>query len=185
MHFGLSFLIPLVLYASAIVVFLASVFWRPEIGIYYLVPLFPLHTVRYKLLDFPLGSKVGDIILLGVMIGVLVRREFKLVPKTPLNKLLALFALFLYVSLWRGALFLDTELPFWIDNPRFSTWKNYMVLPLVFILVVSVIKEIRQIKILVLLLCVSALLANKSFYDVVGGRDLSHFSYDMRDAGAV
>lgn len=184
MHFGLSFLIPLVLYASAIVVFLASVFWRPEIGIYYLVPLFPLQTVRYKILDFPLGSKLIDIILLGVVIGVLVRREFKLVPKTQLNKLLALFALFLYVSLWRGALFLDTELPFWIDNPRFSTWKNYMVLPLVFILVVSVIKEIRQIKILVLLMCVSALLANKSFYDVVGGRDLSHFSYEMRDAGA-
>jgi O-antigen ligase len=158
------------------------VFWRPEVGVFFLVPLLPLQTVRYKVIDLPLGNKFIDIILLGVILGVVFRPDFKF--KTPLNRLLLVFGAYLYVSLWSGAYFLGTELPWSIADPRFSVWKNYMVMPILFVLVVAVIKNITQIKWLVILMCVSALLIAKSFDSNVGGHDLSHFSYDIR-AGAV
>lgn len=144
MHFGLTGLLPLALYVAAIVVFLASIFWRPEVGIWFIVPLFPLQTIRYKLLPYPLGNKLIDMILLGVILGILFRRDFKLFPKTPLNKFLLAFAAVLYVSLLQGAFYLGFDLPLWIGDPRFSIWKNYMIMPLIFILVVSVIKERQE-----------------------------------------
>src|ERR1700751_1637649 len=103
MHFGLEGLIPYTLYASAILVFLASVFWRPEVGIYFIVPLFPLQTIRDKILPLPLGNKLIDIILLGVFLGVLFSKDIKLLTRTPLNKILLILVIFLYASLWQGA----------------------------------------------------------------------------------
>jgi hypothetical protein len=54
------------LYFGAISAFLLSLFWRPRIGIYYLIPLLPLQTTRYKLFVFPLGNKLVYVLLLGV-----------------------------------------------------------------------------------------------------------------------
>lgn len=183
MHFGLSGIVPIAVYLTAIGVFLASLFSRPQIGLYFVVPLFPLQSIRYKVHDFPLGNKLIDIILLGVVLGIVFRRDWKLFSKTPLNHVLLISALFLYVSLWQGSYFLGTNLPLSIEDPRFSTWKNYMIMPLIFVLVVSTIKSLGQIKMLVGLMCLSTLAANQSVYQAVGSRNLSHFSYDIRDGG--
>ncbi len=74
-HFGLTPYASAFLYASFILAFLLSVLWRPIVGIYFLVPLIPLQTARYYLIDFPLGKSVVDIILLGVVLGLLVHRQ--------------------------------------------------------------------------------------------------------------
>lgn len=184
MHFGLEGVIPLVVYVSSILVFLASIFWRPQIGVYYVVFLLPLQTIRHKILLMPLGNKLIDMILLAVLLGVLLRSDYKFCPKNKFTGLLLPFAIFLYVSLWQGAFFLNSELPWSVDDPRFSTWKNYMVMPFLLIIVLSVIKERKQIKILVLLMCVSTLLADKSIYSTMSARNLDHFSYGVRYGGA-
>ena len=67
MHFGLEQYVPWVLYLSATAAFLLSLFWRPQVGLYFLVPLLPLQTIRYRLMDMPLGNKLIDILLLGVI----------------------------------------------------------------------------------------------------------------------
>jgi putative inorganic carbon (HCO3(-)) transporter len=184
MHFGLEGTTPYFLYGSAILVLLGSIFWRPEIGIYFIVPLFPLQTIREKIFPLPLGNKLIDIILLGVFLGALFSKDVKLFPRTPVSRTLLVFVVFLYVSLWQGSFYLRSELPWSIDDPRFSVWKNYMIMPLVFVLVLSVIREAKQVKILILLMCFTALLANKSLYNALSGIDLSHFSYEIRQGGA-
>lgn len=183
MHFGLTGIAPLLLYLTAIVIFVLSVFRRPEIGLYFIIPLFPLQTMRARVADYPLGNKLIDIILLGVLLGALFRRDYKLFPKTPLSMWILIFVTFLYMSLWQGSFYLGGPLPLSIEDPRFSDWKNYMVMPLTLLLVVSVIRELKQIKIIVLLMCCSALLCDKSVYNAVAGRNLSQFSYDIRDGG--
>jgi len=67
-HFGLESVSGYVLYVTGILAFLLSIFWRPIVGIYYLVPLIPLQTGRYALNSFPLGQSVVDITLLGVIL---------------------------------------------------------------------------------------------------------------------
>jgi putative inorganic carbon (HCO3(-)) transporter len=183
MHLGATGIAPLVLYLTAVAVFFVSIFRRPEIGLYFIVPLFPLQTQRARMAEYPLGNKLIDIILLGVLLGALFLPGYKLFPKTPLLKLIIAFAIFFYISLWQGALYLGGPLPLSIEDPRFSDWKNYMVMPLTLLLVVSVIREIKQIKILVFLMCCSTLLCDKSVYNAVAHRNLSQFSYDIRDGG--
>src|SRR5579871_2158440 len=184
MHFGLEGFVPLVLYMGALVAFLLSLFWRPQAGLYFLVPLLPMQTMRYKILDMPLGNKLIDLLLLGVVLGAMFKGGFRF-AKTPMNKLLVFFGIFCYIQLWRGAFFLNSELPFSISDPRFSNWKNYMVMFILFAVVVSVIEDVKQIQILVVLMCVSVFVVDKGYYSTMSDRDLSHFSYEVRDGGLL
>ncbi|MGC2697696.1 MAG: O-antigen ligase family protein [Candidatus Angelobacter sp.] len=184
MHFGLEQYVPLALYLGAMVAFLLSLFWRPQAGLYFLISLLPMQTIRYRIMDLPLGNKLIDILLLGVVLGAIFKGGFKLV-KTPMNKVLLFFGIFCYVQLWRGAFFLNSDLPLSLGDPRFSNWKNYMVMFIIFAVAVNVIKEVKQIKIIVVLMCLSVLAVDKGFYGTMSDRDLSHFSYEVRDGGPL
>jgi len=81
-HLGLEPYVAIVLYIAMIVAFLGSVFRSSIIGIYFLLPLIPLQTIRYRLAEYPLGASVVGVILLGVILGQL--REGKpIFRKTP------------------------------------------------------------------------------------------------------
>jgi len=182
---GGTSLTPLLVYFGAVFAFFASVLWRPHVGLYFLVPLLPLQTLRYLLHPLPMGEKVVDFVLLGVIIGLFVRNRGRVFVHTPLNIFLAVWASFHYLSLWRGAFFLGSDLPIWFSDPRLSNWKNYMIMPLIFLVVAAAIKEKRQAKILLILMTLSVLRANLGFYNTVSDRDVSHFSYGLRYAGAL
>jgi len=172
------------MYVGAIVAFLLAIFWRPQVGLYYLVLLLPLQTWRYRLHEFPLGAQFVDMMLLGVIIGLFFRQG-NVFTKTPLNRMLLVFAVFHYVSLWYGAIHMGGDLPLWYSDDRFSEWKNYMVMPLLCLVTVTTIRDRKQIQILILIMCISAFLVNRSLYTVMSGRDLSHFSDDLREAGPL
>src|SRR5690242_15238623 len=104
------------IYAGAIAVFLLSIFWRPEIGIYFLVPLLPLQTVRYLLHDLPFGEKLVDFLLLGVIAGLFIQRKGRVFPQTALNGFLIFWAVFNYLSLWQGSFFTHAGFPLWLGD---------------------------------------------------------------------
>jgi putative inorganic carbon (hco3(-)) transporter len=183
-NFGLTSVVGLFLYIAAIVALLSSIFWRPIVGLYFLVPLIPLQTTRYKLNDLPLGQSVVDIILLGVILGLLIHRQ-RILPKTPWNVLLCIYAVFTFVSLCYGSSFLRSALPFSLDDPRLADWKNGMIMPLILIVVTATVVEVREMKILVTLMCVAIFLTCKSYWGNVAGHDFSNFSYDLRDNGVM
>src|SRR5215831_21031750 len=183
-HFGLEGLLPTLLYVGMFITFLASVFWRPCLGLYLLVLTLPLQTGRYKLHDFPLGSEFIDILLLGTILGLVIKgRSF--IPKGNWSRFLLFYALFCYFSLWEGSYFIRAPLPLWISDPRFSDWKNYVEMFLLALVVASAIKSKTEVRILLGLMCLSILLVNRSYYSTLSNRDLSHFSYQVRDAGPL
>jgi putative inorganic carbon (hco3(-)) transporter len=184
MHFGMEGILPLVLYIGMFVAFLASVFWRPTIGLYLLVLTLPLQTGRYRLHEFFLGAQFLDILLLGTILGMMVKRQ-EVIPKTPWTKFFLVLTVFYYVSLWEGAFFMDVPLPIWITDVRFSEWKNYVEMFLLALIVPSVFKEKIQIRNLILVMCFSVLVVNRSYISLMSERDLSHFSYEVRDAGPL
>lgn len=183
-HFGLEGAAPLLLYIAMWVTFVASMLWRPSLGIYLMVLTLPLQTGRYKLVNFPLGAQFIDILLLGTILGLLIKGQ-SFIPKTNFNRFLLLFAIFCYLSLWSGSYFINAPLPLWITDERFSAWKNYVEMFLFALVVAAAIKEKNEIRLLLVLMGISVLLVNRSYFSTLSSRDLSHFSYQVRDAGAL
>jgi putative inorganic carbon (hco3(-)) transporter len=185
MHFGFQSFAPYFIYYGAIVAFFLSIVWKPQIGLYFLVPLLPMQTARYWIHVFPFGEKLVDILLLGVLIGLMVRKERPIFVFSPMNKVLLIFIGLMYLSLWQGAFYLGGDLPISVADPRFSDWKNYVEMLLLFFVAAAAIRTKRQMSLIIGLMCLSVLFVNRDYYSTIGSRDFSHFSYELRDAGAL
>jgi putative inorganic carbon (HCO3(-)) transporter len=181
---GLDSSLGLLLYIGGIIAFLLSIGWKPQICLYYLVPLLPMQTMRYRMIVYPLGQHFVDIMLLGVVLGTLLRGG-TLIPKNPMNRLFAILAVMFYISMWRGWFFIGGSSPLSFSDERFSDWKNYMVLPILCLVVMMVIKNTKQMKILFALMVLSALFVNREYAHTVSTRDTEHFSYGVRSSGLL
>src|SRR5262245_57902409 len=184
MHFGLTAYAPYFLYASGIVAVLLSIFWRPIAGIYYLVPMIPLQTARYWMNNLPFGQNVIDVVVLAVIVGLLRRGESPLV-KTPLNRLLLVYTIYTFASLCWGSVYLNRPLPLSPYDPRLAFWKSYLTMPLVFYLTMAVVRDRRQIQVVIVLMCLAVFALDRSLWDTVSQRDYSQFSEDLREEGAL
>ncbi|HLH37709.1 MAG TPA: O-antigen ligase family protein [Bryobacteraceae bacterium] len=182
-HLGLEGLTVPLLYFSGILAVIAAMFWKPIVGLYYLVPLIPIQTVRYRLNEWPLGSSVVAIVLLAVTAG-LIRRGETCFPSTPWSKLLRVYCIFLTISYLIGSAYLGSFSIAWGD-PRFMELRDYMMMPFLLCLTAACAKDKKQIAILIALMCLSGLALNRSFWNTVSGRDFSVYSDDLRDQGGM
>jgi O-antigen ligase len=169
------------LYSGAIAVVLLSIFWKPILGIFYLLPLIPLQTIRYRTNDFPLGSSLVGIVLLGVAVG-LWREGSPIFPKGPWKRLLILYAGFTFVSLWLGSSFLNRQAPLPGDQ-RFAEWQEYMIMPMLMLLTAAVAPTRRQMQWMILIMCFGILALDKSFWNAISARDFSTYSEELRQEG--
>jgi hypothetical protein len=176
---------PLAFYLATIAVFLVSALRRPQIGLYYLAFFLPLVNTRYMLHAFPFGEKFVDFVLLGVFIGIVSSRAGTEWTATPLTALLSVWGVMLYASLWRGSFFLNSDWPISPADPRVSDWKNYVECFFFFLAGASALRTKKQIASLLMTMGVCFLMVNRDFYGTMSGRDLSSFSYDVRDAGPL
>src|SRR5207244_4505092 len=103
--------------------------------------------------ELPLGEKFVDIMLLGVILGMIFRRDGTSFLKTPLNRFIAILAAFLYISLWHGSFYLGEPAPLNLQDPRFSDWTNYLVMPLVFLLGLYAFDKKKLSKLAILAMC--------------------------------
>jgi putative inorganic carbon (HCO3(-)) transporter len=181
MHFGLDSYVGLILYVAGVFALLATLLWRPIVGLFYLEALIPLQTMRYRMNDFPLGGSIIGVMILAVALGALRRRQW-ILPKTPLTGVLLVYAIFTFVSLWMGSFYLGAPLPF-PGDARFDMWLDYMFMPALVILVVAVQPTRRQMMAIVLIMCLAGLALNRGFHDEISGRDFSQFSNSLRDEG--
>jgi len=105
--------------------------------------------------------------------------------RTPLNKAIFIFAVVSYASLWRGAFYLSVNAPLWINDPRFSAWKDLMAMPLLFLASAYAIRSKRQMQILILIILISFLAVDQLFIRNTLAHNLSHFDESKRDPGAL
>ena len=178
MHLGLEPYIPYLEYSALAVSFLLTLFWRPIVGIFVLLPMIPLQTFRYRLNDLPLGSSVMGVMLLAVFIGLLLKGK-PILPKTPWTKLLCVYGIFTFGSLCLGSIYLGRPFP-WPGDPRFEVWQGYMIMPALLLLVAAVEPSRRQIKAIVIVMCLSTLALDYSFWNNMSGRDYSSYTNDLR-----
>ncbi len=184
MHFGLEGTIGYLLYAGMLAVLALTVFWRPIVGIYYLVPLIPLQTIRYRLNAFPLGGSMVGLVLLAIFIG-LWRRKEPLLLRTPWNRMMWFYIGFTYISLFLGACYLDTNLPLFPGEKRLGYWEEYVTMLALFFAVAATVKNARQMKVILLLMCFSVFLLDRNFWETISDRDFSAYSDDLRETAGM
>jgi O-antigen ligase len=149
---GLTKFIPGVVYALGIISVLFALFYKRELALIFLVALLPFTNVLVRLQQFPLGKDYVDIILMALLIGWIIQsyhKREKFLERTPFDKILIFLVIYTFIELWFGSLHLGLPI-----TQRLATWKNYMILPLLFFLTVNTIKDRKKIKWIVIIMII-------------------------------
>lgn len=149
---------------------------RPNVGIYLLIVLLPLQTIRYDLQQFPQGSRIIDVLLGCVILGALLHKKGPLFADLPMKRLLLVFSVYLYLSLWYGSYRFGLEWPISPSDVRVSQWKALVEMPLVYAAAFVSIRNLKQIKRVVLLMLVTALVIGFMFYQDMQVHEFTQFT---------
>ena len=184
MHFGLEQVTVSALYFAFLAAFFLSIFWRPIVGICFLVPIIPMQTLRYRIDQYPFGSNIVLLILFAVGLGLVLRGQ-PIFSKVPWRGLLVFHMSYLSISLCLGSLYLGRAMPFTLTDPRFSEWKDYIIMPILLFLVAGAVTTTKELKLVLLLVCIGIFLLDKGAWGAVSGRDYSSYSDELRDPGPM
>ncbi len=185
MGLGLSGLFPAVLYFLGIVALILVLFYKVEAGLFYLVPILPLQNVMDKMHNFPAGKDIVDILVVAMIIKWFLTsgsRGGNLFVKTDLNMPLILLILITFFGLLRGSSYLGHDL-INFDDVRFLSWKNLIIMPLLYFITVNNIKTIKNIKVLSILMILSMILMDLVFINTFRFFKSWHFNYGARIVG--
>jgi putative inorganic carbon (HCO3(-)) transporter len=180
---GIGHYIPLLAYLGFWVMCIVSLTGRPLYGLYYLMPFVPYRTMRDHFLDYPLGSNVLTILIFAVLIGALLKG--KRLPPSRIYVIWLIFALYLYGSLWFGAMMSHAPAPLWLSDMNFVTWKDYMLMPLLLVAASLVIEDRKAVRTVIIITAISLLLIDKSALAESLSRSWTTFNEDKRDPGPL
>ena len=180
---GLGHFIPIVVYLGFWIMTLVSLFGRPLYGLYYMLPFIPYRTLRDRLIDYPLGSNMLTILIVAVILGALMKG--KRLPKSKLYLIWAAFGAYLYLSLWIGNMMGNAPAPLWLHDDNFVSWKDYMVIPLVFAAAGLVIEDRKTIRNIVMVTAVALLFIDRSCILENMSRNWSSFDESKRGGGPL
>ena len=180
---GLGHYIPIVAYLGFWIVCIVSLAGKPLIGLYYMLPFLPYRTMRDHFLDYPLGANVLTILVLCVIVGAILHG--KRLPKSKLYVTWLVIALYLYLSMWIGTALGNAPAPLWLSDINFVTWKDYMLIPLVFVAASLVIEDRKTIRTIVILIAISILFIDRSSLLESLTRTWTGFDEDKRSGGPL
>jgi O-antigen ligase len=180
---GLGHYIPLVAYLGFWIMCLVSLGGRPLLGLYYMIPFLPYRTMRDHFLEYPLGANVLTILAIAVIVGAIIHG--KRLPKSKLYPIWLLLGMYLYVSMWIGTLMGNAPPPLWLSDLNFITWKDYMLIPLVFVAAGLVIEDRKAIRTVVILTAFAVLFIDRSSLFESMTRTWTNFDESKRDSGPL
>jgi len=180
---GIGHYIPLVAYLGFWVMCLVSLGGRPLLGLYYMMPFLPYRTMRDHFLDFPLGSNILTFLVIAVIVGALIHGKH--LPKSKLYLIWFVFGVYLYFSMWIGVGLVNAPLPLWLSDANFVTWKDYMLIPLIFVAAGLVIEDRKAVRTIVILTAVSLLFIDRSSLFESLSRTWTNFDEDKRGGGPL
>jgi putative inorganic carbon (HCO3(-)) transporter len=180
---GIGHYIPLIAYLGFWVMTLVSLGGKPIYGLYYLIPFLPYRTMRDHFLDYPLGANVLTILVVAIILGALFRG--KRLPQSKLYRTWLIYGIFLYCSMWIGAAMGNAPTPLWLSDLNFVTWKDYMVIPLVFVAASLVIEDRKAIRTVIILVALSLLFIDRSSLMESLSRTWTNYDENKREGGPL
>jgi O-antigen ligase len=183
MGLGLANYIPLISYFGFWVMCLISLTKRPLWGLYFLIPFLPYRSMRSHFLDYPLGAHMPLILVLSVIVGAIF--QGKRLPKSKLYMMWLVIAVYLYFSMWLGAAFGNAPAPLWLSDENFVTWKDYMIIPLVFLATSLVVEDRKAVRMVILLTAFTVLIIDRSCIMEFRQHAWGNFDESKRDVGPL
>jgi putative inorganic carbon (hco3(-)) transporter len=180
---GLGHYIPLVTYLGFWIMCLVSLGGRPLTGLYFMIPFLPYRTLRDKFADYPLGGNMLTILVVAIIVGALFRGKH--LPKSKLYGIWALFGVYLYISMWLGTALGNAPAPLWLSDANFVTWKDYMLIPLIFAAASLVIEDRKAVRTVVLVTAISLLLIDRTCILESLSRSWATFDESKRSGGPL
>ncbi len=180
---GLGHYIPLLAYLGFWVAIVLSLVKNPLYGLYYMIPFLPYRTMRDHFLDWPLGGNVLTILALAVFVGALLRG--KKIPKSKIPLIWLLFGIYMYFSMWMGAAITTAPAPLWLSDANFVGWKDYMLMPIIFVSAGMVIEDRKAIRTVIMLTAFSVLMIDRSSLMDSLSRTWTTFDEDKRSGGPL
>ncbi|NYF50846.1 O-antigen ligase family protein [Tunturiibacter gelidoferens] len=182
---GIGHYIPLVAYLGFCVMIIVSLVKRPLYGLYYMIPFLPYRTMRDHFLDYPLGGNMLTILVLAVIVGALIKGKRLPKGKGKLYLIWLIFAIYLYISMWLGVAMGNAPPPIWLQDINFVTWKDYMLIPLVFLAAGLVVEDRKSVKIIIFLTAFSVVAIDRSCLMDSMSRSWSNFDENKRGGGPL
>jgi putative inorganic carbon (HCO3(-)) transporter len=180
---GIGHYIPLVAYLGFWVMTLVSLGGKPLLGFYYMIPFLPYRTMRDHFLIYPLGANVLTILVIAVIIGAILHG--KRLPKSKLYTIWLIFSIYLYVSLWIGTALGNAPPPLWLTNLNFVTWKDYMIIPLIFAAAGFVVEDRKAVRMVVILTAITLIFIDRSSLGESMSRTWTNFDENKRSGGPL
>jgi len=180
---GIGHYIPVVAYLGFWVMTLASLGGKPLLGFYYMIPFLPYRTMRDHFLDYPLGANVLTILVIAVIIGAIIHG--KRLPKSKLYTIWLMFSVYLYISLWIGTALGNAPPPLWLTDLNFVTWKDYMIIPLIFAAAGLVVEDRKAVRMVVILTAITLLFIDRSSLGESMSRTWTSFDENKRSGGPL
>ena len=173
----------MIAYLGFWVMCLVSLFGRPHLGLYYLMPFLPYRTLRDHFLDYPLGGNVVTILVIAILAGAFLKG--KRLPKSKLYLIWFVFGAYLYLSMWLGTALGNGPPPLWTSDINFATWKDYMLIPLIFVAAGMVVEDRKAVRTVILITAVSLFFIDRSFLLETLSRSWGSFDENKRNSGPL
>jgi putative inorganic carbon (hco3(-)) transporter len=180
---GLGHYIPVVAYLGFWVMAIVSLLKRPLWGFYYMLPFLPYRTLRDHFAAYPLGANLMTILVLSVIVGGILHG--KRLPRSKMYALWAIFGIYLYFSMWLGVAMKGAPAPLWLNDANFVTWKDYMLLPLVFVAAGLAIEDRKSVRTTLIITAIALLFIDRSCILESMSRSWSQFDENKRSAGPL
>jgi O-antigen ligase len=87
--------------------------------------------------------------------------------------------------MWIGTAMGNAPAPLWLSDVNFTTWKDYMMIPLVFVAAGLVIEDRKAVRTVVLLTAISVLFIDRSCLMESMSRTWTNFDENKRDGGPL
>jgi O-antigen ligase len=173
----------MVAYLGFWVMCLVSLGWRPLWGLYYLIPFVPYRSFRDHWVDYPLGEHMLIILVIAVIVGALIRG--KRLPKSNLYLIWLVIGIYLYFSMWLGTALGNAPAPLWLSDNNFVTWKDYMVIPLLFVATGLVVEDRKAVRTVVLITAITLLFIDRNCILESMSRTWTKFDETKRSGGPL
>lgn len=151
----------LVVYILGIVLGFMALGGKNKWAFLFVIALIPLRNVIDRLQAMPMGKDFLDImfafLIMGWFISASSSRQ-KLFSKSPIN--LAIFVLITYtlISTFIGSQYLGYRNVFDIADPRIQEWKNYILLPILFLITFNTVRDKKLVYQAIFVMCCTMVL---------------------------